>query len=142
MAGFHGHLFVVGPHELFTPNSLRDCDVQLVAELDLTVTNTWRNSDTQQGIHTIQLVKPCRIVDTNGLHHDFEEVRNDICASAGVRLVQDCRTVLRWSFVKIEGNGANLRVGDADVFGNWNVPLLLLETVRTQRKLKTKKRCP
>ena len=70
-------------------------------------------------IHTIQLVKPCRIVDTNGLHHDFEEVRNDICASVGVRLIQDrLQDGARWSFDKIlNENGANLRVGDADGFG-------------------------
>ena len=40
-------------------------------------------------IHTLQLVRPCRIVDTTGLHHDFEETGNVTRASTGLRVVQD-----------------------------------------------------
>ena len=39
--------------------------------------------------HALQLVKPRRLVDTNGLHHDFEKIGNETCAGSGLRLVQD-----------------------------------------------------
>ena len=40
-------------------------------------------------IHTIQLVKPRRFVDTNGLHPDLEETGSKTRASTGLRLVLD-----------------------------------------------------
>ena len=42
-----------------------------------------------RAFHTIQLVKPRRLVDTNGFHHDFEKTGNETCAGSGLRLVQD-----------------------------------------------------
>ena len=39
--------------------------------------------------HAFQLVKPRRLVDTNGLHHDFDKTGNETCAGSGLRLVQD-----------------------------------------------------
>ena len=42
-----------------------------------------------RAIHTLQLVGPRGIVDTNGLHHVFKEIRNETRASAGLRRVQD-----------------------------------------------------
>ena len=36
-----------------------------------------------------KLVKPRRLVDTNGLHHDFEKTGNETCAGSGLGLVQD-----------------------------------------------------
>ena len=42
-----------------------------------------------RAFHALQLVKPRRLVDTNGLHHDFEEIGNETCAGSGLRLVQD-----------------------------------------------------
>ena len=42
-----------------------------------------------RAFHTIQLVKPRRFVDTNGLHHNFERTGNETCAGSGLRLVQD-----------------------------------------------------
>ena len=62
----------------------------MVTELDLTVTNTWMNADTEtRAFHAFQLVKLRRLVDTNGLHHDFEKTGNETCAGSGLRLVQD-----------------------------------------------------
>ena len=61
----------------------------IVAELDLTVTNTWMDADSEQELLTrSSLVRPCGSVDTNGLHHVFKETTNETCASAGLRLVQ------------------------------------------------------
>ena len=42
-----------------------------------------------RAFHAFQLVKPRRLVDTNGLHHDFEKTGHGTCAGAGLRLVQD-----------------------------------------------------
>ena len=42
-----------------------------------------------RAFHAFQLVKPRRLVDTNGLHHDFEKTGNETCAGSGLRLVQD-----------------------------------------------------
>ena len=42
-----------------------------------------------RAFHALQLVKPRRLVDTNGLHHDFEEIGNETCAGSGLRMVQD-----------------------------------------------------
>ena len=42
-----------------------------------------------RAFHALQLVKPRRLVDTNGLHHDFEKIGNETCAGSGLRLVQD-----------------------------------------------------
>ena len=42
-----------------------------------------------RAFHALQLVKPRRLVDTNGLHHDFEKTGNETCAGCGLRLVQD-----------------------------------------------------
>ena len=42
-----------------------------------------------RAFHAFQLVKPRRLVDTNGLHHDFEKIGNETCAGARLRLVQD-----------------------------------------------------
>ena len=59
----------------------------MVTELDLTVTNTWMNADTERGLfRAFKLVKPRRFVDTNGLDHDFEKTGNETCA--GSRLSQ------------------------------------------------------
>ena len=44
---------------------------------------------TQNKSFSLQLVKPRRLVDTNGFHHDFEEIGNETCAGSGLRLVQD-----------------------------------------------------
>ena len=108
-------------------------------------------------IHTIQLVKSCRIVDTNGLRHDFEEAGNETRAST-VRLVQDrsqggaCCSFDRIENEVYEESGENLRGLEPDDswhsvaaetltdWVNWNVMApLLLETARTYRKLETKK---
>ena len=62
----------------------------LVTELDLTVTNTWMNADTERELFTrSSWSNPRRLVDTNGLHPDFEEIGNETCAGSGFRLVQD-----------------------------------------------------
>ena len=42
-----------------------------------------------RAFHAFQLVKPRRLVDTNGLHHDFEKTGHETCAGTGLRLVQD-----------------------------------------------------
>ena len=42
-----------------------------------------------RAFHALQLVKPRRLVDSNGLHHDFEKIGNETCAGSGLRLVQD-----------------------------------------------------
>ena len=102
-------------------------------------------------------MKSCRIVDTNGLRHDFEDAGNEIRAST-VRLVQDrSQGGACCSFDKIENevyeesreNFRGLEPDDswhsvaAETLTdgvNWNVMApLLLETARTYRKLETKK---
>ena len=40
-----------------------------------------------RAFHAFQLVRPRRLVDTNGLHHDFEKTGNETCAGSGLRLV-------------------------------------------------------
>ena len=108
-------------------------------------------------IHTIQSVKSCRIVDTTGLRHDFEEAGNETRAST-VRLVQDrSQGGACWSFDRIENevyeeSGENLCGLEPDDswhsvaaealtdWVNWNVMApFVLETARTYRKLETKK---
>ena len=42
-----------------------------------------------RAFHAFQLIKPRRLVDTTGLHHDFEKTGNETCAGSGLRLVQD-----------------------------------------------------
>ena len=42
-----------------------------------------------RAFHALQLAKPRRLDDTNGLHHDFEKIGNETCAGSGLRLVQD-----------------------------------------------------
>ena len=42
-----------------------------------------------RAFHAFQLVKSRRLADTNGFHHDFEEIGNETCAGSGFRLVQD-----------------------------------------------------
>ena len=42
-----------------------------------------------RAFHAIQLVKQRGFADTNGFHHDFEEIGNETCAGSGLRLVQD-----------------------------------------------------
>ena len=78
------------PGTLFDTNdSLRARALHtVVAELDGDEHLDGRRLRTR-ATHTLQLVGPRGIVDTNGLHHVFKEIRNEIRASAGLRLVQD-----------------------------------------------------
>ena len=42
-----------------------------------------------RAFHAFQLVKPRRLVDTNGLHHDFEKTGLETSTGSELRLVQD-----------------------------------------------------
>ena len=42
-----------------------------------------------RAFHAFQLVKPRRLVDTSGLHHDFEKTGHETSTGSGLRLVQD-----------------------------------------------------
>ena len=62
----------------------------MVTELDLTVTkHVDECRHRTRAFLAFQLVKPRRLVDTNGLHHDFEKTGNETCAGSGLRLVQE-----------------------------------------------------
>ena len=54
----------------------------VVAELDLTVTNTWMDADSARELYT-----RCSWTDPGtGLHHDLQKTRSKMRASAGLRL--------------------------------------------------------
>ena len=56
-----------------------------------------------RAFHALKLVKLRRLVDTNGLHHDFEKTGNETCAGSGLRLVQDrSQSGVCCSFVETE----------------------------------------
>ena len=62
----------------------------MVTELDLTVTNTWMNADTEQELFTRSSWSNPEIRrHTNEFHHDFEKTGNETCAGSGLKLVQD-----------------------------------------------------
>ena len=89
--------------------------------------------------------KPWRIVNTKGLHRDFEKTGNESCAGSGLRLVQDgsqrgaCCSFAKPKMRYTKRNGANLRGWEPDdswhrvaaetltEWENWNamVPLLM-----------------
>ena len=127
----------------------------MVTELDLTVTNTWMNADTEREL--LKLVKPRRLVDTNGLHHDFKKIGNETCAGSRLRLVQDrSQSGVCSSFVETENEahdeeccklawlGARrlLARRGAETLTDWKswskMAPLLVETAMAHRKLDTK----
>ena len=131
----------------------------MVTELDLTVTNTWMNADTERELFTrSSWVKPRRLVDTNGLHHDFEKIGNETCAGSGLRLVQDrSQSGVCSSFVKTENEvhdeeccklawwGARrilARCGCSNIVTDWKswnkLAPLLVETAKAHRRVESK----
>ena len=42
-----------------------------------------------RAFHAFQLVKPRRLVDTTGVHHDFGKIGYETSTGSGLRLVQD-----------------------------------------------------
>ena len=59
----------------------------MVTELDLTVTkHVDECRHRTRAFHVFQLVKPRRLVDTNGLHHDFEKTGNETCAGSWTQI--------------------------------------------------------
>ena len=72
------------PRTLMDTNDLKGARAlhAVVAELDLTVTNTWMDADSERELYTrLQLDGPRRIVYTNGPHHDLEKTdqKQDVC---------------------------------------------------------------
>ena len=156
---FHVEESIPRPRTLVdTSDSLRARALHtMVAELDLTVTNTWMNADTEQRtFHTIRLVKPRRFIDTNGFHHYSEKTGNETCAGSGLRLVQDgsqsgaCCSFAeteneiheeKWSELAwLEADDPWHRVAAETLteWENWNAMLpLLMETARTHRSMET-----
>ena len=54
------------------------------------MTNNCGRMQTQnESFSRVQVGQTRRLVDTNGLHHDFEKTGNETCAGSGLRLVQD-----------------------------------------------------
>ena len=132
----------------------------MVTELDLTVTNTWMNADTERELFTrSSWSNPEDLVDTNGLHHDFEKIGNETCAGAGLRLVQDrshrtvyavlsLRPKMRYT-VKTVANLRGLNAPDdlwhdaaaatLTDWKSWNkLAPLLVETAKAHRKVESK----
>ena len=130
----------------------------MVAELHLTVTNTWMNADTEQRtFHTIRLVKTRRFVDTNGFHHYSEKTGNETCSGSGLRLVQDgsqrgaCCSFAeteneiheeKWSelaWLGADDSWHRVAAETLTEWENWNAMVpLLMETARTHRRMETK----
>ena len=107
-----------------------------------------------RAFHAFQLVKPRRLVDTNGLHHDFEKTGNETCAGSGLRLVQDrSQSGVCSSFVETENEvhgeeccklawlGDEARCGYSNLtdWKSWNkLAPLLVETAKAHRKVESK----